>query len=82
MPKLSLLEQLAASETANIELARKLLSVEGVCIDTNKRIRDIAAENESLRMDKKWLQQIIQRMIEMRLHPTSISESMRNALPR
>lgn len=25
---------------------------------TKKRIADIAAENESLRMDKKWLQQV------------------------
>ncbi len=30
------------------------------------RIKEIAAENESLRMDKKWLQQVIQQMLQQR----------------
>lgn len=42
-----------------------------------KRTGDIAAENESLRLDKKWLQQIIQRMLEVRIPTSSTREAIR-----
>lgn len=45
---------------------------------TKKRIADIAAENESLRMDKKWLQSMLSNTIQ------TLPEMFRNrnALPR
>lgn len=46
------------------------------------RVKDISGENESLRMDKKWLQQVIQRLIELRTLPTSMKEAIGNALSR
>lgn len=48
----------------------------------DQRIKDIAAENESLRMDKKWLQQTIQRLIEMKPQQRSMLDTIRDERPR
>ena len=59
MPRQTLKERLTACEAANVSLARQLNSVQQAIDTANRRVKEIAAENESLRMDKKWLQSII-----------------------
>lgn len=46
--------------------------------DIKQRLKEIAADNESLRMDKKWLQQVVRQLITPEANP----EGRFNALPR
>jgi hypothetical protein len=59
MPKATLKEQLAACREANTKLCNDLYMAEQARGAANQRVKEIAAENESLRMDKRWLQSII-----------------------
>ena len=59
MKKPTLKDQLAACKEANAQLNRDLYMAEQARGAANQRVKEIAAENESLRMDKKWLQSII-----------------------
>lgn len=39
-------------------------SINAVLSDTKQRLKEIAADNESLRMDKKWLQSIHSNLLQ------------------
>lgn len=68
--RLSMKDQIANLESRLSSRCNENARLQNELTATNKRISAIAAENESLRMDKKWLQSmhsnVLQAMIVMK----------------
>lgn len=63
MPKFTMSSKIDQLESANRGLQATCAMYAKQLDDIKLRLKDIAAENESLRMDKIWLKQIIQRLV-------------------